>query len=215
MIVSHRHKLIFFAIPNTATHAIRIALRPHLDDSDEEQVGLFVQKKIADPDLAKISHGHISCMQMRDVSDEGLWRSYFKFAFVRNPFDRFVSYCAFMNRNNPDFHDRPQSYMYNTLMSKKNKKHILFQPQHKFICDENENLLTDFVGRYETLENDYHLVCQKSGLQKPRLQKVNGSQHNHFSEYYNEELLDFVKEYYKKDFEIFNYSTELSIPNRA
>jgi hypothetical protein len=41
MIISHKHKFIFFAIPRTGTHAIRFALRPFLGEEDWEQVGLF------------------------------------------------------------------------------------------------------------------------------------------------------------------------------
>ena len=30
MIISHKHRFIFVAVPKTATHAVRKALRPHL-----------------------------------------------------------------------------------------------------------------------------------------------------------------------------------------
>ena len=41
MIVSHRHRSIFFALPHTGTHAIRAALRPFLGSDDWEQEGLM------------------------------------------------------------------------------------------------------------------------------------------------------------------------------
>ena len=45
MIVSHRHRFIFAAVPKTGTHAVRQALREQMGDEDLEQVGLFVNKR--------------------------------------------------------------------------------------------------------------------------------------------------------------------------
>ena len=39
MIISNRHRFIFFAVPKTGTHSVRQALRPFLADDDMEQVG--------------------------------------------------------------------------------------------------------------------------------------------------------------------------------
>ncbi len=47
MIISHRHRYIFFAVPKTGTHSVRTALRPYMDEADQEQVGLFVQKRFS------------------------------------------------------------------------------------------------------------------------------------------------------------------------
>ena len=41
LIVSHEHKYIFFAVPKTATHTVREALRAHLGADDWEQQVLF------------------------------------------------------------------------------------------------------------------------------------------------------------------------------
>ncbi len=205
MIISHKLKCIFFAIPKTATHAIRIALRPHLDEGDEEQVGLFVKKKYSDPDIAKISHGHITCQQLKAVLEPEIWDSYYKFIFVRNPFDKLVSYCAFMNKNNPDFHETPQAYMYNALMSRKTSKHILFQPQADFVNDENGESMVDFVGQFEDLQGGYDHICKHLGIESAPLEEVNGSKHKDYKEYYNEELVEMTAAKYKVDFESFNY----------
>lgn len=209
MIISHKLKCIFFAIPKTATHAIRIALRPHLDEADEEQVGLFVQKSFSDPEIAKLGHGHITCMQLKPSIGDEIWDSYYKFSFVRNPYDRFVSYCAFMNRQNPDFHDNPQSYMYNALLARQTKKHILFKPQYEFICDESGNLMIDYKGQYEDLQGGYNHIAQELNISTEELDQVNGSKHEHYSTYYNDELKELVYKMYLKDFELLGYSKDL------
>ena len=95
MIVSHKHKFIFIAIPKTATHAIRFALRPHLGNEDWEQVDLFHKSRLPFNDFKNINHGHISAIEAKKVLGEEVWDNYFKFSFVRNPYDRFVSYAFF------------------------------------------------------------------------------------------------------------------------
>ena len=58
MIVSHRHRFIFAAVPKTGTHSVRQALREQLGESDVEQVGLFVDKRFPWADLAAAPEGH-------------------------------------------------------------------------------------------------------------------------------------------------------------
>lgn len=128
MIISHQHRFIFAAVPKTGTHSIRQALREHLSADDIEQVGLFVNKRFPYEDLAAIRHGHLSLEQVRPYLGEEAFGQYFKFAFVRNPYDRFVSYCAFMTRDRDVFERSPQAVMHHFLFVEPPEQHILFQP---------------------------------------------------------------------------------------
>ncbi len=208
MIISHKLKCIFIAIPKTATHAIRFALREHLDESDEEQVGLFVNKSYSDPEIARLKHGHVTCEQLKKSVGEEIWNEYFKFAVIRNPYDRFVSYCAFMYRDREDFHENPQSFMYNSLLSRKTKKHILFKPQSEFVCDSHGELMIDYAGKYENLQESYDHICGQLGIKSQELQKVNTSKHLRYTDYYNDELKQMVAEMYDSDFINLGYPKE-------
>ena len=117
MIVSFAHRFVFAAIPKTGTHAVRQALRAHLGPEDMEQVGLFVDKRLPIPELAALEHGHIGLAQLRPHLPAEQFDSFFKFAFVRNPFDRFVSYCAFMTRERGEFEKDPKAVMWHMLTS--------------------------------------------------------------------------------------------------
>ena len=209
MIISHKHKFIFIAIPKTATHAIRIAVRPWLDKQDEEQVHLFVNKELPYEEIAKYQHGHIKCKEIKPLLSEEVWNTYFKFAIVRNPYDRFVSYCAFKYRENPDFAKNPQPYLYQALLNKKNHKQILFIPQTEFLYDDSNISLINYAGRYENLQASYDSVCESVNLPKSLLETVNSSEHKPYKEYYNDELKEMVYNFYEKDFLHFGYPKDL------
>jgi hypothetical protein len=209
MIVSHRHRFIFAAVPKTGTHSVRQALREHLSDADVEQVGLFVSKRFPWADLAAIRHGHLSLQQVRPYLGEAAFSRYFKFAFVRNPFDRFVSYCAFMTRDGDAFQKQPQDVMRHFLFREPPEQHILFQPQSALLVGEDgKALLTDRVGLVEDMQGSYDAICAQIGIPSRPLDRVNGSQHGDYRHYYDQVLIDGVSARYAQDLDLFGYTFE-------
>lgn len=207
MIVSHQHHFIFVAVPKTGTHSVRQALREQLGDEDVEQVGLFVDKRFPWEDLAAIRHGHLSLRQVRPYLGEDAFSSYFKFAFVRNPFDRFVSYCAFMLRGGDLFQQRPRDVMRRFLFSDPPEHHILFKPQASLLVGaDGETLLTDSVGRVEDMQGSFDAICARLGIRSRPLDRVNGSRHSDYRQYYDQALIDGVAARYAQDLELFGYT---------
>jgi hypothetical protein len=204
MIISALHKFIFVAIPKTGTHSVRRALREHLGPDDMEQVGLFVQKQFPIPELAQLRHGHLTLEQVRPYLPPEDFSSFFKFAFVRNPFDRFVSYCAFMTRVRGDFDRDPQGVMRHFIENPR-WQHILFKPQHHFVAGADGELLTDFVGRVEEMQGSYDEAAQRIGVPTSPLERVNSSKRRDYRDYYNQELIDGVAKLYARDLELFGY----------
>ncbi|MFN3808640.1 sulfotransferase family 2 domain-containing protein [Asticcacaulis sp.] len=209
MIVSHRHRFVFAAVPKTGTHSVRQALREQMGDEDVEQVGLFVNKRFPWDDLAAIRHGHLSLQQVRPYLGEEAFAAYFKFAFVRNPFDRFVSYCAFMTRDSDVFVQRPHDVMRHFLFVAPPEGHILFQPQSALLVDtDGRTLLTDRVGRVEDMQGSYDAICAQIGLATRPLDRVNGSRHGDYRHYYDQSLQDAVAARYALDIDLFGYTFE-------
>lgn len=205
MIVSHQHRFIFAAIPKTGTHSVRQALREHLGPDDIEQVGLFVDRRFPFEELAAIRHGHLGLAQVRPFLGEETFAGYFKFAFVRNPFDRFVSYCAFMTRASDDFERDPRRVMRQILFEARPLQHVLFQPQHSFLVDGDGQLLSDHVGRVEQMQASYDAICARIGIPGRVLAQVNGSRRSDYRQYYDPGLIDGVAELYQRDLELFGY----------
>ena len=204
MIVSYRHRFIFVAIPKTGTHAVRQALRAHLGPDDIEQVGLFVQKKFPIPELAAIEHGHLSLEQVRRHLAPDQFAGFFKFAFVRNPFDRFISYCAFVTRALGQFEADPKRVM-RRFIDNPPLQHILFQPQHLFVTGADGELLSDYVGRVEQMQDSYGEIARRIGIPSAPLDKVNASDRTDYRSYYDQALIDGVAKIYARDLELFGY----------
>jgi len=204
MIISKLHRFIFVAIPKTGTHSVRQALREQMGPEDMEQVGLFVQKSLPIPDLAKIRHGHLTLSQLRPHLDADTFDNFFKFAFVRNPFDRFVSYCSFVTRQKGQFDRNPRAVMEH-FVAKPPWDHILFQPQHQFLIDEQGKLLTDYVGRVEQMQESYDAIAQRTGIPTAVLERVNSSRRADYRDYYDDDLIEGVARLYARDLELFGY----------
>jgi hypothetical protein len=204
MIISALHKFIFVAIPKTGTHSVRQALREHMGPQDLEQVGLFVQRKFPIPELAQLGHGHLSLQQVQPYFRPGELDSMFKFAFVRNPFDRFVSYCSFMTRDRDVFSQNPQAVMRH-YVDNPPLEHILFQPQNSFVAGADGKLLTDYVGRVERMQESYDEIAARIGIPTAELAKVNATKRQDYRQYYDQPLIDGVAKLYARDLDCFGY----------
>jgi len=212
LIISHKHKFIFFAVPKTATHAIREALREHTDENDWEQQVLFGQQYLPIPELASIGHGHISVTQLRPHISNEIWDTYFKFGFVRNPFDRFVSTCFFLNRKNPGFKNNAAALMKRALTFERFRQRILVKPYSELLTGDNGEVAVDFVGRYEDLQQSFDTVFERLNLPSANLPRKNVSEHAAYAEYYDDELKQAVGNFYEKDLRMFNYDFQSAPP---
>jgi hypothetical protein len=187
---------------------VRQALRGQMGEQDLEQVGLFVQKKFPFPEFADIRHGHISTQQIRPVLGDAVFEAYTKFAFVRNPFDRFVSYCAFMSRGKDFMETQPLAFMKWVVREQRPVEHMLYRPQNEMVTDAEGRLELDIVGRNETMQASYDAICARLGMETMPLERVNASSHRPWQDYYDRELRDLVADLYRRDLELFDYAFE-------
>ena len=213
MIVSHRHRFIFFAVPRTGSHAVRAALQPFLGPGDWQQEGLLMQVRSPLPALRRMGHGHVTLRQVRRHLPEALWRTYFRFAFTRNPYDRYVSVCAMLNARNTGYAGNETAVMKRTLSGLKGAVNaagfrtlVLARPQTGLLVDEDGRIGMDFIGRYETLQDSFAEVCRCIGIPRQRLAVVNATVHRPWEDYYDDELRRLVTRFYRRDFETLGYA---------
>lgn len=205
MIVSHRHRFIFAAIPKTGTHSVRHALRKHLGPDDMEQARLFVEKAFPIPELARLGHGHISLTEVRPFLGEEEFAAFVKFAFVRNPFDRFISYCAFATSREGSFERDPQRVMRHFLFNAPPHQHIIFRPQHLFVTGADGAMLADQIGKVEDMQSSYNAIAARIGIPTTPLDHANRSRRGAYRDYYDQELVDGVAKIYARDLALFGY----------
>lgn len=205
MILSNSRRFVFFAVPKTATHTIREALRPCLDETDWEQQVLFGNQLSPISALARIGHGHISYRQLRATLGEEALRGFFKFAFVRNPYDRFISVCAFLNRGNGQFRKDPTLWMKSALLRPQFRARVLVRPQSDLLTDEEGKLQMDFVGRYESLARDFARLTDQLSIPGVQLTHLNASEHEDYNQVLDTDLRERIRQMYVRDFELFGY----------
>lgn len=141
--------------------------------------------------------------------------NYYKFTFVRNPFDRLVSLWLW-GYTRTDFNkwvsDIGTKYKHNAFENI--IEYMRIMPMHEWIEDKNGNRKVDFIGRYERLGHDFRLVCDHFRFPRVTLKKVytakerTGKPRKPYQEYYDEKSIKIVTEIYKRDLIEFNYSFE-------
>ena len=206
MIFSQSQQFVFFAIPKTGTHAIREVFRPHLSTEDWEQQLRYGQQLSPLPEIAAINHGHVAYRQLARVIPEETLAQYFTFAFVRHPFDRFVSVCAFLARTDPSYQDDATAWMKRALTRAPFRKRVLVATQSDLLtCEHSGSIKLDFVARYESLQDDCDHVCRTLSLPAVTLSRKNSSEHRQYHEVLDGELREALTERYADDFETFSY----------
>ena len=138
------------------------------------------------------------------------WRAYFKFAFVRNPWDRLVSwyhmcmqraaenkFSRYIKEHAPTFED----FVTKTTTGIAEKTTY---NQLDYVTDEKGDVIVDFIGRYETLHEELSLVKARLNLSF-ELPHVNKSDHKNYREYYTDETRDIVAQRFARDIRYFGY----------
>jgi hypothetical protein len=197
-------KYIFISIPKNASHAVHGML------------GLAQQKEFSSPADAGILDNHASIMVIRNRYGESEFSSRFKFSFVRNPWDRCVSWYA--------YHKIMPPYLYlsfsewvraglPTHWDGQEQNGTLYNPpetsplyQSAFLCDKSGNLAMDFVGRIENFTEDANKICAELGIQPLAPRTRNRSRRRKdYSLYYTAETRAIISELLDEDIRMFGY----------
>tara|TARA_B100000676_G_C17886111_1_gene736576 strand:- start:157 stop:717 length:561 start_codon:yes stop_codon:yes gene_type:complete len=181
--ISHEHKFIFIHTPKTAGSSIRMALDGKYDE------------------LHKPHHSGIESVK-KQIQPE-MFEVYFKFAFVRNPWDREVSRYHFIQR-----YKDPKNALVKFCQTSF-REYILAVIDRDVISYDtlkiNGEYALDFIGKFENLQQDFNIVCNEIGIQQQSLPHIQKSTHKHYTEYYDDETRETVAQKYAEDIEYFDY----------
>ena len=197
MVVCHIRKIIFIHIPKTAGSSIEHLLR---DEGKYELDFIGVRN-------GRSTH-HYMGIELKMILKE-LYPTYYKFSFVRNPYDRLISeyfWCRINNvghKFNKTF-DEFLDYVENVIKNKKFFKPIEndhFIPQYSFLFFNNK-LLVNNIFKYEDIETVVPLIKKRLKI-KTSLQHLNKSVKNEIT--LTQEQKDRIYNLYQIDFQTFNY----------
>ncbi len=134
------------------------------------------------------------------------FESYFKFGFVRNPWDRVVSLYerteALQLRNEMNFEQFVDWIHYSSATCMHSSPH---RYQLDWFVDANGNLLADFIGKFERLDEDWAFVAQKLGVEEKLPHRRENPRARHYTEYYTPRTRDIIAAKFKVDIERFDY----------
>ena len=174
------HKAIFIHIPKNA--------------------GNSIVKCFSWPEVSYFHPQHDTVYDIKKKFPE-LYQKWKKFAVVRNPYDRMVSWY-FFHKENPEHlleKERVNNISFNEWIKKNKFSHRghkwLYKPQHTWV-DDTVNIL-----KFENLNNDINSFLNTK-LELPRLTKTN---REHYLLYYDKDSLNIVYNKYKEDFKKYNY----------
>ena len=145
--------------------------------------------------------------------------AYFKFSFVRNPWDRLYSAYNFLSKGGWDDKDRVWAsthlggytdfgdFVTRGLRQEAVLSFTHFIPQHEFVCDRHGRLLVDYLGYFETIDNDYGEICRRIGVEAA-LAHTNRSTEFDYRRHYTETTRAIVADVYQRDIDLFGYAFE-------
>lgn len=135
------------------------------------------------------------------------YNSYFKFTFVRNPWERAFSwYKAVMRdeitkkelgiKRNLSFNDALVQYVGKGLL----------EPQLNWITNFSDEIDLDYIGRFENLTEDFQKICNQLDISHITLpHKLKGTGKD-YRKYYNKDSMKIIMEHYSDELSMFGYT---------
>lgn len=230
--ISHKHKTIFVHIPKVAGQSVEQMYLTDLGLAWSERGALLLRPK-QNHEQGPERLAHLTAVQYTQfgyLSQED-YKNYFKWALVRHPYQRALSCYHFLGYARVVSFE---NFVQKVLPNKIKKQHFFFLPQYDYLHDNQGQLLVDYVGHLERLEQDLIVPKEKSGIAHrtmPHANKEPGSWKRvfrlwgeqpgliqyfalgHHKKTRKEALTSGAKaglnHLYAKDFEAFGYKTEL------
>jgi hypothetical protein len=234
-------KCVFVHIPKVAGQSVEHVFIERAGLTWDTRAPLLLREN-DDPSLGPPRLAHLTAREYVECGHmtAAEWEEAFTFSFVRNPWARMVSMYKWHGLHR---HISFKTFVCDKLRQKYFKeKFFFFRPQWDYISDEAGNVIVDFVGKLESINEDFPAVCQRLGwdpVPLPHKNKSSGGplssnywqgvrrlpfflaesvrhyryEKPSYADFYDSETRDLVHRLYEKEIDYFGYSfSDLTVP---
>lgn len=211
MIISHKNKFIFLKTKKTAGTSIEISLSRYCGEKDiltplapedeklRERFGIKPRNYLNPITNKPKFFNHYKATKVKKLIGDKVWNTYYKFSFDRNPWDKVISH-----------------YYFRTEKSKQNISFEEFVQLKKYqgaynypIYTINDQIAVDYLGKYETLEDDLFKICKEIGVVfdgwLPKAKGGYRKDQRHYRTQYNNLQKLLIENYFKKEIDLLGY----------
>ncbi len=212
--ISHRYKCIFIHIPKTAGTSINSFFYPgtkfHYASPDYKRLFGWCPKR-------KLHMQHATARQLIETNliTEEHWNTYYKFTFVRNPWDRAYSDYIWIK----NFSKVSGSFREYILKTGEFKKIFTNKTSNRYLGDhllpqtdffEFEGVFKpDFIGRFEQFKSDIQSVISHLEINKKfEVYQNKSKRKSDYSLFYTETKKKLVEKKFQADIQMLHYEFE-------
>jgi hypothetical protein len=219
-VVSHEHNFIYTYIPKAACTTLKTALLPYLNVEYDAAELTDNPDKIHNIILPKVPPSEAIHLQRE--------KGYFGFAFIRDPYERLVSfykskifsdgrtndgwvngiphYLEKMYANSHPFHkDMTFEECIHNINNIRNAGLIMeehFRSQHSFLHWPTGEQIPSFIGLFEELKKGLDHITDNLALDL-QIGKLNPTKKSSLGDYYNKGLTEMVTQMYTEDIALY------------
>jgi hypothetical protein len=210
-VISHKYKCIFVEVPKTGSTSVRAILgkawKPHLNlwQIKDHMENYWTHVGGRTNRIREILYLALSKERRNEIGQKQ-FETYFKFGFVRNPWDRVVSLYerneAIQLRDKMTFEQFVDWIQYSSATCVHSSPH---RYQLDWFVDPNGYVLADFIGKFERLDEDWEKIAQKLGIADKLPHRRANPRERHYREYYNPRTQEVIANKFRIDIEKFGY----------
>ncbi len=232
--ILRQYKALFVHVPKAAGQSVEDYFLNQLGKSRTKDGSEFLMRFNDDPTKGPERLAHLTAedyTRYNYLSQED-FNSYYKFSIVRDPWSRMVSFYKFQGYSSLVSFEKFVSHYVPLCMD---SMHWFFRPQADFIYNDKDELLVDYVGKLERLNEDFKEVAKKLKLEFDKLPRNNHSKERGFvsrkswnlikehpsilghvsfqknenkgyRDAYNDKTIALVGKYYERDIDLLKYA---------
>jgi hypothetical protein len=205
--ISHHHKTIFVHIPKCGGQSIEHAFIDDLNLTWENRAPLLLRQRAKGENAPhRLAHLLLRNYVENHYISSALYTEYFKFAVVRNPFHRLVSFYYYLGIDEKTGLNEFVENNLPAILQPRNPNFWFFRPQVDYLKNPAGLASVDAIYLLEELNQEWPQMAQRSGLGDAPLRHVNASVQSDRGEKQTltDASRDIIRNLYHSDFAAFS-----------